>query len=40
LSNLAGREEFYFSGKRKIGNVQVNGSENQQAREFAPLELF
>jgi hypothetical protein len=23
-----------------IGNVQINGSDNQQPREFPPLELF
>jgi hypothetical protein len=40
LSNLAGAKNPYCSGKRKIGNVQVNGGDNQQAREFAPLELF
>jgi len=40
LSNLGGREQLYCSGKKKIGNVQVNGGDNQQAREFAPLELL
>jgi hypothetical protein len=26
--------------RKKPGNVQVNGGDNQQAREIAPLELF
>jgi len=40
LSNLGGREQLYRSGKKKPGNVQVNGGDNQEAREIAPLELF
>jgi len=38
LSNLGGRKQLYRSGKKKPGNVQVNGGD--KAREIAPLELF
>jgi hypothetical protein len=40
LSNVGGREQLYRSGKKNTGNAQVNGGDNRQAREIAPLGLF